>query len=101
RRHRLHVGVAAAPLLQARALPRGRARVRARASRGDRRIAAVLVTGASTGIGRATAEYLRDRGWDVYAAVRSTGDAPGGTTELLFDVTDANAVKAASEQIDK
>ena len=39
RRYRLHVGAPAAPLLQARALARGRARVRPRASRGDRRIA--------------------------------------------------------------
>ena len=38
RRHRLHVGAPAAPLLQARALARGRTRVRPRAPRGDRRI---------------------------------------------------------------
>ena len=56
RRHRLHVGAPAAPLLQARAVARRRARVRPRAARGDRRIPAVLVTGASTGIGAATAE---------------------------------------------
>jgi hypothetical protein len=32
----------------------------------------------------------------VYAAVRSPGDAPDGTTELLLDVTDADAVAALS-----
>src|SRR3954453_13455207 len=101
RRHRLHLGVAAAPLLQEGALPRRRPRVRARASRGDRRIPAVLVTGASTGIGRATAEYLRDRGWDVHASVRNAGDAPVGTSELVFDVADAGAIAAAVVQIDK
>jgi NAD(P)-dependent dehydrogenase (short-subunit alcohol dehydrogenase family) len=56
----------------------------------------VLVTGGSTGIGRATAERLRDRGWLVHASVRSAGEAPEGTTELVFDVTDAVAIRRAA-----
>jgi NAD(P)-dependent dehydrogenase (short-subunit alcohol dehydrogenase family) len=32
---------------------------------------AVLVTGCSTGIGRATAERLARRGWTVYASART------------------------------
>jgi NAD(P)-dependent dehydrogenase (short-subunit alcohol dehydrogenase family) len=33
--------------------------------------------------------------------VRNAGDAPDGTTELVFDVTDEDGIRAAVEQIDK
>jgi NAD(P)-dependent dehydrogenase (short-subunit alcohol dehydrogenase family) len=59
----------------------------------------VLVTGASTGIGRATAELLRDRGWEVFASVRQAGEAPEGTTEVVFDVTDAEGIRLAATRI--
>jgi NAD(P)-dependent dehydrogenase (short-subunit alcohol dehydrogenase family) len=61
----------------------------------------VLVTGASTGIGRATAERLRDAGWLVYASVRNEGEAPANTLELVFDVTDADAIGRAAAQVDE
>jgi len=48
-------------------------------------MAAVLVTGASSGIGKATAEALAHRGLKVYAGTRST--APEGTTPIELDVT--------------
>jgi NAD(P)-dependent dehydrogenase (short-subunit alcohol dehydrogenase family) len=48
-------------------------------------MAAVLVTGASSGIGWATAEALAHRGWEVYAGTRSS--APPGTTRVELDVT--------------
>jgi len=60
----------------------------------------VLVTGASTGIGRATAELFFDRGWNVVATMR----APRATREdsrwlmTRLDVTDADSVKAACEE---
>jgi NAD(P)-dependent dehydrogenase (short-subunit alcohol dehydrogenase family) len=48
----------------------------------------VLVTGASSGIGRATAEHLRDRGWSVLAGVRDEADAPGGCEPVVLDLRD-------------
>jgi NAD(P)-dependent dehydrogenase (short-subunit alcohol dehydrogenase family) len=50
-----------------------------------------LVTGASSGIGRACAVRLSRNGWRVLAGVRREGDAPAGTEELLLDVTDPPA----------
>jgi NAD(P)-dependent dehydrogenase (short-subunit alcohol dehydrogenase family) len=61
----------------------------------------ILVTGASTGIGEATARRLAGRGWRVYAGVRTAGDAPAGTEEVLLDVTDATAIAAAAERVDR
>ena len=58
-----------------------------------------LVTGASTGIGRACAERLARRGWRVLAGVRSAGDAPSGTDEVILDVTDEREIAAAAERV--
>jgi len=67
---------------------------------------AILVTGASTGIGRATTEHLCGRGHHVYATVRRQHDAEELTAELgeqvtplLCDVTDQDAVLAAAESV--
>lgn len=54
----------------------------------------VLVTGASRGIGRATATSLAGSGWEVFAGVRAAGDAPAGTTAVIVDVTDDAQVEA-------
>ena len=48
----------------------------------------VLITGASSGIGAACATRLAAKGWEVHAGVRTPGDAPAGTTEVILDVTD-------------
>jgi NAD(P)-dependent dehydrogenase (short-subunit alcohol dehydrogenase family) len=58
-----------------------------------------LVTGASSGIGAACALRLASSGWRVFAGVRRAGDAPRSTEEILLDVTNADEIGAASEQI--
>lgn len=59
----------------------------------------VLVTGASSGIGQATAARLAGRGWRVHAGVRRAGTAPPGTEEVLLDVTDESQIAAAAERV--
>jgi NAD(P)-dependent dehydrogenase (short-subunit alcohol dehydrogenase family) len=60
-----------------------------------------LVTGASSGIGKACALRLVSSGWRVLAGVRRAGDAPKGTQEVLLDVTNPEHVRAASERVDE
>ncbi|CAN5220218.1 SDR family oxidoreductase [soil metagenome] len=63
----------------------------------------VLVTGASTGIGRATAVLLAERGFRVFAGVRKEADAESlraeGITPLILDVTNAEHIAAAAETV--
>jgi len=66
----------------------------------------VVITGASTGIGWATAKLLLDRGFRVFGSVRKQADADrlkeqfgASFTPLLFDVTDEAAVLAAARQV--
>ena len=67
---------------------------------------AVLITGASSGIGRACAMHLSQRDFRVFAGVRSSQDADallaeafGNITPLLLDVTDTGAIAAAVERV--
>jgi hypothetical protein len=66
----------------------------------------VVITGASTGIGWATAKLLLDRGFRVFGSVRKQADADrlkgefgANFTALLFDVTDEAAVLAAAREV--
>src|ERR1700737_624688 len=65
----------------------------------------VVITGASTGIGWATAKLLLERGFRVFGSVRKQADADRlkgefgpNFTPLLFDVTDEAAVLAAARE---
>jgi NAD(P)-dependent dehydrogenase (short-subunit alcohol dehydrogenase family) len=58
-----------------------------------------LVTGGCSGIGRATAELLLERGAQVSVLDRSA-DAPPGATGLLGDVSDDASVRAAIGSLD-
>jgi len=63
----------------------------------ERRVA--LVTGASTGIGRASAVALAKAGFQVFGTSRKpVADAPKGVTMLVCDVTDdASVVKLVND----
>jgi NAD(P)-dependent dehydrogenase (short-subunit alcohol dehydrogenase family) len=62
-----------------------------------------LVTGASTGIGRATARSLKRAGYRVFGTSRKAADGnPDGITMLVCDVTDdASVQKMVAEVINK
>lgn len=65
---------------------------------------AVLITGCSSGIGRATAERLAGVGWKVYATARSVESISPlkdrGCELLPLDVTDEGSMRAAVEEVE-
>jgi NAD(P)-dependent dehydrogenase (short-subunit alcohol dehydrogenase family) len=67
----------------------------------------VVITGASTGIGWASAKVLIAKGFHVFGSVRKQADADRLQAEfgehftpLLFDVTDEAAVAAGAKQVE-
>ena len=69
-------------------------------------VRAVVVTGASTGIGEAVALRFDRRGWQVFAGVRREADAERLTRQagsrlrtVMLDVTDEQMVGAAADTI--
>jgi NAD(P)-dependent dehydrogenase (short-subunit alcohol dehydrogenase family) len=65
---------------------------------------AVLITGSSTGIGRATAEMLAASGWTVYASARRLDSIRDlqqcGCRILALDVCDEASMQAAVAQVE-
>ena len=72
---------------------------------GDSKIKTVLITGASSGIGRATAELFAQRGWNVAATMRTPqagffgGPYPGRIETFRLDVTDAASIETAVGEV--
>jgi NAD(P)-dependent dehydrogenase (short-subunit alcohol dehydrogenase family) len=58
----------------------------------------VAITGASSGIGRATAKYFNRRGWKVYNISRSPSEE-AGITDIAADVTAEEEIQKAFAQI--
>lgn len=65
----------------------------------------IVVTGASSGIGRAIALWFAQRGWRVFAGVRKTADAEAlaalhaNIVPIFLDVTDAEHIARAVENV--
>jgi NAD(P)-dependent dehydrogenase (short-subunit alcohol dehydrogenase family) len=71
-------------------------------------VRSVLITGTSTGIGRATALRLDGGGWRVFAGVRKEADAEGLRAEaspnlvpVVLDVTEPDQIAAAAKLIER
>ena len=70
--------------------------------------AAVVVTGASRGLGRSMALELSSRGFRVFAGVRKIGDADdlsresgGSLAPLILDVTQTDSIAAAVQEVSR
>lgn len=65
----------------------------------------VLITGASTGIGEACAQYMAQREWRVFAGARKPADAERlakvspNITPVILDITKPDEIAKAIEQI--
>jgi NADP-dependent 3-hydroxy acid dehydrogenase YdfG len=66
---------------------------------------AVLITGCSTGIGKATAEHLASKGWTVYATARRPETIQDleamGCKLLALDVCDESSMQAAVAAVEQ
>ena len=69
---------------------------------------ALLISGASTGIGQACAEHLANLGFTVFAGVRKQSDADslreagsGRTQPLMLDVTDTDSIVSTMRTVDE
>ena len=67
---------------------------------------AAVITGASSGIGRAAVTLMVQSGWRVFGAVRKAQDGDrlrsdfgASVAPVILDVTDRISVKAAAEKV--
>ena len=67
---------------------------------------AVVITGASTGIGESCAHYLTDKGFQVFAGVRKQADSDrltregsGHVTPLFIAVTESDSIAKAAKTV--
>lgn len=67
----------------------------------------VLITGASSGIGRACVQLLANRGYKVFAGVRTTDSGRDlqkqhpGITPLCFDITQEEQIRNALQKVEE
>jgi NAD(P)-dependent dehydrogenase (short-subunit alcohol dehydrogenase family) len=61
----------------------------------------VLITGASSGLGRVTAEKLAGLGYNVFGTSRRSGQSVQGVTMLVMDVQDETSVTEAVQTVVK
>lgn len=63
----------------------------------------VVITGASSGIGRSCVEQMQRAGWQVFATVRKPADRDrlqtAGVVPVLMDVTDRSSIASAAAEI--
>lgn len=59
----------------------------------------ILVTGAYGGMGKATVEVLRDRGFRVFAIDKKVGDEQEGVIAIEADITNAESVRGAFDKV--
>jgi NAD(P)-dependent dehydrogenase (short-subunit alcohol dehydrogenase family) len=66
-------------------------------------VGSALISGASSGIGRATALRLAAHGWTVFAGVRDDAAVPelaaAGVQPVRLDITDPDSVRAAADHV--
>jgi NAD(P)-dependent dehydrogenase (short-subunit alcohol dehydrogenase family) len=66
----------------------------------------VVITGASSGIGKACVLRLVNAGWQIFATVRKSGDgeklvseAGAAVTPIIMDVEDRGSISAAAKEV--
>src|SRR5688500_399342 len=66
-------------------------------------MAAILITGCSTGIGRCAARGMQARGWQVFATARRPEDmaalAAEGLSTLYLDYAEESSIEAAAQAV--